>query len=301
LRKDLGDALGLLTAPCRLVLGDTPAKTPAEAAPNESGEATGQRAGRENDNPNLPADKLTNSQGAFQEKDTGGESERIEKSETVSHITDARAAAAARLAALAAAKQLRDDGHRVEDPTKPNDSEGPAVVTVESKRPSMPTVALSLASAENDGGVGVLNTLEQEARLEVNEDGSVPNRAGPAADYQERFTVVRDRGQPVGSQQPPAQYNRVAAAKAKKKAAAAAFSSPSPTPHIIDEDEEDIDVDADGHWDPELTELLEQHRLMRLVPGLRALGESVRVHYALAPNFFPSYCVWAAEIDVCPD
>eukprot|EP01043_Picozoa_sp_COSAG02_P052910 COSAG02_NODE_5772_length_4050_cov_1.758542_4_plen_313_part_00 len=282
LRKDLGDALGLLTAPCMLVLGDSTAKTPAEATPKESGEDTGQRAGQEKDISDPLTGKPTNNQGGLQEKRTGGESERIEKSETASHIQedqyvhDARAAAAARLAALAAAKQLRDDGHRVEDGAKPNDSEAPAVVTVDSKRPSERTVALSLDSAEHDDGVGVLNTLEQEAHLGVNEDGSVPNRAGPAADYQERFTIVRDRGQPVGSQQLPAKYNRVTAAKAKKKAVAAASPSPSPTPHILDEDEEDFDVDEGGHWDPALTDLLEQHRLLRLVPGLRALGESVR-------------------------
>ena len=83
----------------------------------------------------------------------------------------------------------------------------------------------------------------------------------------------------MASQQLPAQYNRVAAAKAAK-VAAPTFASPSPTPHILDEDEED--VDEGGHWDPALTELLEQHRLMRLAPGLRALGKLRNILVQLA-------------------
>lgn len=301
LPTDLSGALGLLTAPCRLVLGDTT----ADAAPNDSGEpATLQRAaGEVEDDLDLPTNKQTVNQRLSQEKEpegrnevTGRKSEGIEQSGIIWHaeqdqdqyVSDARAAAVARLAALAAAKQVHDDGHREDDVAQTNDVEAPAVATVDLKHPSMPTVVLSFDDHED--GVGVVETAEQQAHLGVNGDGSVPNRAGPTADYQEQFTIVRDRGEPVAFQRPPAQYNRVAAAKAKK-AATSASSPPSPTPRILDEDEEDVE---DGYWDPALTELLGQHRLTRLAPGLRALGESqtdlLSLPAGLTPLTWPALC-----------
>lgn len=225
------------------------------------------------DDPDLSTiDKQTTNPGGLQEKGTvgrneiaGDKSEFIDQSGVVSnaddeqYVTDARAAAAARLAALAAAKQLRDDGHRVEIADKTSDMEALPVETVDLKLPSIAHVALSLDTPENEDGIRAVHSG-------VSKDSSMPNRAGPGADYKEQFIVVRDGGQLVSSQQPPAQYNHVAATK-EAQVAAPAFASPSPTPHILDEDE-------DGHWDPALTELLEKHRLMRLAPGLRALGES---------------------------
>ena len=98
--------------------------------------------------------------------------------------------------------------------------------------------AMEAPAGEKDmgGWVQAVYTSEQQRRLGVNEDGSPLNRAGPAADYREQFTVVRDgeenRAGPAGDYReqfsvvcdagrgvagaPAAQYNRVAAAKAKK-------------------------------------------------------------------------------------
>lgn len=130
-------------------------------------------------------------------------------------LGDLRAAAAARLAALAAAKQLRADNARVEYATKAIDGEAPGVAMEDSPYHVTPSVAMDLGS-------------------------------GPDSEEAIRLSSV--------SQPPPA------------------VSPPSPTPRILDEDDEDIDANEGSHWDPALTALLEQHRLMRLAPGLRALG-----------------------------
>ena len=130
-------------------------------------------------------------------------------------LGDLRAAAAARLAALAAAKQLRADNARVEYATKTTDGEAPGVAMEDSPYHVTPSVAMDLGS-------------------------------GPDSEEAIRLSSV--------SQPPPA------------------VSPPSPTPRILDEDDEDIDANEGSHWDPALTALLEQHRLMRLAPGLRALG-----------------------------
>ena len=71
----------------------------------------------------------------------------------------------------------------------------------------------------------------------------------------------------------------------------AARAPPSPpTPRILEDDDEGTEQQPgvakarqeaqdsmhDGRWDPALTSLLEQHRLTRLEPGLRALGKPTK-------------------------
>lgn len=129
-------------------------------------------------------------------------------------LGELRAAAVARLAALAAANQLRADNAHVKYATKTTDGEATGIAPVDSSYHVTPNVAMDIGSGAD----------EEAIRLR---SGSQPS--------------------PV-------------------------VSPPSPTPRIIDEDEDEIDATEGSHWDPALTALLEQHRLMRLAPGLRGLG-----------------------------
>lgn len=137
---------------------------------------------------------------------------------------------------VTAAGWLGSEGRAATDPEGMYGATGPAWTRGEMEAPA--------GEKDMGGWVAAVYTAEQQARLGVEEDGSPMNRAGPAAaDYREQFTVVRDGGQPVNragpaaaeyreqftvvrdggqpvTSQPPAQYNRVAAAKAKKAAQA---------------------------------------------------------------------------------
>lgn len=236
---DLSTALALLTAPCKLLLGHI--STTAAVAPNGAIQpATGRTTTSElttspsGENPANPvANKQTSGDGTLQTWATnehngvgGGELKGDAEEVMLSNIDElhqqltenARAAAAARLAALAAEKQWQDESRLTQD--LPKGAEVPL-----DEVPFASNIRMGVRAAENE--------VQPEIEL-------------------------------AGASQPP------------PSTSGSAISPPSPTPQIIEDDEGEIENDEeDGvRWEPALTALLEQHRLMRLAPGLRAMGAS---------------------------
>ena len=173
-------------------------------------------------------------------------------------LSDARAAAAARLAALAARRHLNAAAAAASTAPAPAETTAGAAaassdrVSVGSSVPTQPVgepLSLDLgdaatatsASASDDG-----DDDEQDA-ADPQLDAGVADSAARAPPSPPTPRILEDDDE--GTEQQPG------VAKARQEAQ---------------------DSMHDGRWDPALTSLLEQHRLTRLEPGLRALGKPTK-------------------------
>jgi hypothetical protein len=176
-------------------------------------------------------------------------------------LSDARGAAAARLAALAARRHL-------------NAAAAAAAAASTAPAPAETTAGAAAASSDRvsvDSSVPT-QPVGEPLSLDLG-DAATATSASASDDGDDDEQDAADPQLDAGV------------------ADSAARAPPSPpTPRILEDDDEGTEQQPgvakarqeaqdsmhDGRWDPALTSLLEQHRLTRLEPGLRALGKPTK-------------------------
>ena len=176
-------------------------------------------------------------------------------------LSDARGAAAARLAALAARRHL-------------NAAAAAAAAANAAPAPADTTAGAAAASSDrvSVGSSVPTQPVGEPLSLDLG-DAATATSASASDDGDDDEQDAADPQLDAGV------------------ADSAARAPPSPpTPRILEDDDEGTEQQPgvakarqeaqdsmhDGRWDPALTSLLEQHRLTRLEPGLRALGKPTK-------------------------
>jgi hypothetical protein len=176
-------------------------------------------------------------------------------------LSDARGAAAARLAALAARRHL-------------NAAAAAAAAASTAPAPAETTAGAAAASSDrvSVGSSVPTQPVGEPLSLDLG-DAATATSASASDDGDDDEQDAADPQLDAGV------------------ADSAARAPPSPpTPRILEDDDEGTEQQPgvakarqeaqdsmhDGRWDPALTSLLEQHRLTRLEPGLRALGKPTK-------------------------